>query len=303
MVTPMPRRLIGNRFVLKLLIAVMLPAVPSGSLLASPQANASGTDSLTHQLADKLTDDDKKGVLVVALKPVEGDAWAFGAWMADQVSTSFANQGQSIEVIDRGKLAMALQAQNLTPPDEFKIEKTFAIAKAIGAATLVVGSYGAAENGIGVTLAAFRISELGNKQSKTFQIATVSGKIPLPELGDHLGVTLDSLRPKDGVYKAGVGGVSIPTLVKFVAPVSMKVPDIDLQGFLREKHGSGTIVLRFVLNTEGRATQIGVIQPIGFGIDAQYVKALPESEFKPAVDVDNRPVPVWFKTTFAVNLK
>ena len=94
----------------------------------------------------------------------------------------------------------------------------------------------------------------------------------------------------------------MPTVVKMAAP-SMKVPDIDLQGFLREKRGVGTIVMRFVLNTEGRATQITVAQPIGFGIDEQYVKALPNFEFTPAVDVDNHLVPVRFQFTFAINTK
>lgn len=35
-----------------------------------------------------------------------------------------------------------------------------------------------------------------------------------------------------------------------------------------------------------------MFQPVGYGFDEQCVKAAADWEFKPAVDVDNRPVPV-----------
>jgi hypothetical protein len=261
---------------LKIVFATLLCCFVLVSSTAAQQNAVSGTDALVRQLTDKLGDADKKGVLVVDLKPAEGEASGFGSWL--------------------------LKAKNLAPAEESEFKNTMPLSKAIGANTLVVGSYGAADKGIGVTLVAFRVAEFENPQSKTFMIGMVNGKIPLAQLGDHLDVTLDSLRPKDGIYKAGVGGVSVPSVVKFVPP-AMKVPDIDLQGLLREKRHGGTLMLRFVVNAEGRATQITVGQPIGFGVDEQYIKALPESQFNPAVDADNRPVPVRFHMTFAVNLQ
>ena len=130
----------------------------------------------------------------------------------------------------------------------------------------------------------------------------ISGKVSLVELGDHLNAPLDSLRPKDGIYSAGIGGISIPSITKIVYP-SMKIPDIDLQGLLREKREGGVIVLRCVVTSDGHGTQITVTHGIGFGVDEQYIKAIQNAEFLPAVDVDGKAVPARFQMTFAINIK
>lgn len=180
------------------------------------------------------------------------------------------------------------------------IKNTIALAKAVGAATVIVGTYGGAENGVGVSLRAWRVAEFGVPQSHNFEITRIFGKIPLtPDVGSHLNVPLDSLRPKDGIYKAGVGGISVPACVN-CRPPDMHVPDIDLQGLLREKLGGWTIALQFVVTADGHATQISVTQSVGFGVDEQFVKAAKNWEFKPAVDPDNRPVPaIWSMTMFS----
>jgi TonB family protein len=266
------------------------------------QDKISGFDSLVRQLAGKFTDVDRKGVLVMDLKPAVGEDGAFGGWLAEQIASFLAKSDQLIALKERSRLAPALYALNLKPTDEFHAESAIALANVVGAHTVIIGSYGAAENGVGLTLAAFRASEFARMQSTSLLIGMVSGKVSLVELGGHLDVPLDSLKPKDGIYNAGVGGVSIPSVIKIFYP-SMKVPDIDLQGLLREKRQGGTIVLGCVITPDGRATQITVYQGIGFGVDEQYVKALRNAEFSPAVDADGKVLTARFQMTFAINIK
>jgi TonB family protein len=83
----------------------------------------------------------------------------------------------------------------------------------------------------------------------------------------------------------------------------MHVPDIDLQGLLREKRGGWTIALRFVVTEDGYATQITVTQPVGYGVDEQFVKAVKDWQFKPAVDADKRPVSALWYMAFSNNFK
>lgn len=223
-----------------------------------------------------------------------GQANSFGPWLADQISASLAGQRPTVEVIDRHRLGAALEVQHLSPRDESDVKNAIALGKSIGATTVVVGSYGAAENGIGVSLAAFRVSEYGIAQSTKFMIGMVFGKIALTqEVSAHLNVPLDSLRPKDGVYRAGYGGVSIPTCLKCPVP-GMKVPDIDLQGMLRDHPQGATVWLQFVVTPEGHTQNIKVVQPVGYGFDEQYVKAAQEWELRPGVDADGRIVPVLY---------
>jgi len=293
----------GKQAVLKLLVAAFIFIAPLGANPPSPRGNTNETDVLARQLLEKFTEGDKKGIIVMDLEPVVGQSDSFGPWLADQISASLASQGQGVQVIDRQRLGTALEAQHLSLRDEWDVKNAIALSKSIGATTVVVGSYGAAENGIGVTLTAFRVSEYGIAQSAKFTVAMVFGKIPLTqEVIGHLKAPLDSLRPKDGVYRSGYGGVSIPTCIKCPFP-PMHVPDIDIQGMLRAHPQGATVLLRFVVTAEGHTRMITVVQPVGYGFDEQYMKAVEGWEFKPAVDADNRPVSVDYTFTIFSKFK
>jgi TonB family protein len=293
----------SKRTVLIIVAIVSIPCVFFGPSPFSPQGKMNETDALARQLTDKFGDADKKGVLVMDLATPEGQWLSFGSWLADQLSSSLANQGQSVDVVGRAKLGAALKTQDLSPTGEFNLKNAIALSKSIDANTLVLGSYGAIENGIGVTLVAFRVREYEIPKSTKLKIGMVSGKIALTQsVTGHLIVPLDSLRPKDGIYLAGVGGVSVPSCVRCTPP-SMHGSDVDVLGIVREKRNGGTLALRFVVTPEGRATEITVVQPMGYGVDEQYVKAAKDWEFTPSVDADNRPVPVHWNMQFYINFK
>jgi TonB family protein len=269
-----------------------------------PPAKTNETDDLARQLMDNLSEDDKKGVLVLDLESSQGQSLLFGPWLSDRLSSALASQDPQVQVIDRTRLAAELGAQHISSIDEHILKNAISLSKAVGATTVVFGTYGAAENGIGMSLRAFRVSELDVPHSTKFEIGRVFGKIPFTqEVSAHLSVPLDSLRPKDGVYRAGVGGVSVPSCVKCNPPLNMHVPDIDLQGLLRDKRNGGSIMLRFVVAVDGHATFVTVAQPIGYGVDDKYLDAAKAWEFKPAVDADNKPVPALWELTFYFNFK
>ena len=185
------------------------------------------TDRLVRYLTEKFNDADKKSVIVMDLEPAFGPTSAFGPWLADQISTSL-DQGAQVQVIDRRRLESALDYQHLVSKDEFELKNAMLLGKYLGASAVVVGSYGAAKNGLGLTLAAFRTSESGEDQSNGLLIGMVFGKIPFTnDLGSHLGAPIESLRPKDNIYRSGYGGVSIPHCITCTAP-SMSSPDVDI---------------------------------------------------------------------------
>jgi FlgO protein len=288
---------------LRVLLAGLICSSLCGRCLSFQQKSANETDDLARQLMANFTDDDKKGVIVMDLQSADGQWTSFGRWLAEELSVSLANQGTEVKVVDRAKLAAEVDAQHLSPGDVSLFKNSIPICKAIGAVAMVTGSYGAADNGVGMSLRAFRLSEFDVPNSTRFEIGRVFGKIPLTQdVSTHLNAPLDSLRPKDGIYKAGMGGVGVPTCVQCRAP-NMHVPDIDLQGLLRAKPNGFIIRLVFVVTVDGHATQVTVSQPVGFGVDEQYVKAAREWEFKPAVDADNKPVPVLWDITMSAKFK
>ena len=262
--------------------ALCLLALPC---LCSGQTKINDCDGLAQRLLSSLSATDRS-VLVMDLKDPDGQWQTFGAWLADQLSSSLAKRTGLIEVIERKRVAGALQERSLSGRDEFDPKTAVTLGRALGAQTVIIGSYGAIGTDVGVTLTAIRVS--GNESD----FVVVNGRIPLTqEVGAHLGVPLDSLRSKDGILRAGVGGITLPTCIKCPFP-SMRVPDIDLRGLLRDKPHGGDVVLEFVVTPEGHATGVTVAKPIGYGVDEQYVKAAETFEFKPAVDPDDHPVSV-----------
>jgi len=262
------------------------------------------TDALARQLANKLSDTDKRGVLVLDLYTPESKWLPFGAWIADELSFSLANLGQGIQTIDRANLNAALGTRHLVPQDEFDPKNAIALSRATGAKTVIVGSYAAAENGIGVTLVAFRVPADGTVESNSRMLGTVRGKINLTQdVTEHLKTPLDSLSPRDGVALAGLGGTTVPECITCTPPSLMSGRDVDLVRFLREKQGAGTLQLNFIVTAEGSTTNITVSNPIGYGIDDLYVRAARNFKFKPAVDADNKPIAVRTHLLFEINTK
>ncbi|HEV3253412.1 MAG TPA: TonB family protein [Candidatus Acidoferrales bacterium] len=260
-----------------------------------------GTEEIARQLADKLNESDRKGVLVVDLYTPQYPGLPFGAWLADQFSAALAKTGHELHVVDRLSLKAALDAQHLSPKDEVQPKNAIALAKSLGANTLILGTFGAAEKGIGITLVGYRIPQSAAPNSNPSMISMIRGKLDLTaEIVSHLDVPFDSLRPKDGVYISGYGGVSVPSCVKCPIPSGMHAPDVDLPGMLRAHPHGATVWLRFVVTAEGHATHISVVDQVGYGFDEQYVKAAESWEFQPAVDADNKPVPVVYDFHFYV---
>jgi hypothetical protein len=276
----------------------------AGLVLASRCESHNGpTETVVRQLAEKLTEADKNGVVVMDLEPTFGQSDSFGPWLSDQLSFSLAHEGPTVEVIDRLRLAEIRKSHGLPAPKQSDVRNAVGLAKSIGATTVVVGSYEAAEDGIGVSLVAFRVAESGKPQGTGFMIGMVFGKIPLSkEVRSHLSMPLESLRPSDGIYRSGYGGVSVPTCLRCPIP-GMKVPDIDLQGMLRAHPQGATVWLQFIVTPDGHTQNITVVQPIGYGFDEQYVKSAKDWELIPAVDADNKPVPVTYDFHIAFNFK
>lgn len=269
---------------------ILVPLVLCAALLlgvSSPgfgQQKLPEVQALAKQLADRLPAKEKGNILVVDLKGPEGKWMLFGAWLADQFSAAFADLGEGVQVIDRARLAAMMDAHHLPPENAFDTKAACMMAQGLGAQTVVMGSFGAAENGMGITLDAHSVSGF-NYYADSHLPARVHGKIPLTQdVAAHLDVPLKSLLPKDGIFTAGEGGVTEPHCVQ--------CPNPSFSDRALEKKFEGTVILHVVITPEGRVTQISVEKPLGMGLDDQAVEAVNQWKLKPATDPDGNPVPV-----------
>jgi TonB family protein len=267
-------------FVLGLSLALGMPVIRG--LWADAQSHGSGIDVLARSLGVELNRSGIKRVVVFDFRPAEGKWLAFGSWLADQFSATLAQDGQGIEVVDRMRLAAAMEGRQLSFRDNLGAVTESQIAVSLGADTIVSGSFGAFGNQVGVTLVASRVSDikLGGLSKLS---CVVNGKVPLDkQVSEHLEVPLNSLQPSDGINRAGTAGLTIPQCES--------CPDPHFSPIALFKQPRGTIVVSFVVSPEGRPTEIKVVQSVSDQLDADFIKAVLDYRFAPARDPDGDPV-------------
>jgi len=105
-----------------------------------------------------------------------------------------------------------------------------------------------------------------------------------PDMVSHAPVATDAIRETGSVSPA--------------RPVEAPIPKFT--DVARELRFNGSSILWVVLNEMGRAEQIYVVSPAGYGLDDEAVKAISKWEFSPAV-LNGKPVRV--QTIIEVNFK
>lgn len=98
---------------------------------------------------------------------------------------------------------------------------------------------------------------------------------------------------KDGGIGDGEGGgqqpysrgVSLPTCV--ICPYPIYTDEA------RQTKVQGTVTLRVLVGTDGRASEIRVIRGVGFGLDERATQTIRGWKFKPARDASQRAVTAW----------
>jgi len=254
-----------------------------GSTKTQAQQPPADVQELANRLAPNLSRMHPIRVLVLDFEAPDGLWLPFSAWLADQFSAALGNVGKQVEVVPRSKLTVAIAERNFKPKVAFDEKTAEALAESLEAQVIVSGSFAAIQNALGIALT------YGEKEVDSWLIQRgrddLRGKISLPsEVSDLFGITLDSLRPKDGIYQGGKGGIGFPACIRCPHPVY----PIEAS----KKKAQGNVFLLATISVEGRATKIKVTKGAGFGFDQQAVKAVEGWEFKPAKDVDGNTVPV-----------
>ena len=235
-------------------------------------------EDLASTLAEQIAKSGKKKVVVVDLEGPGAKPVPLGAWLADQLSASLTKAGKDLEVIDRARLRAALEQRQLSTRDIGNPKIANMLAELIGAEVVVKGSFAAAQNGVGITLAA---SEVPNRMT----LGTTTGKIPMTkQMEAILEVPLQTLPPRDGVFKPGTGGVGYPSCVHCPSP--------SYTGEARRAKLNGMVVLQATITPQGEVSDMAVVKGPGFGLERNAVEAVRNWRFKPATDQDGKPVAV-----------
>jgi TonB family protein len=248
------------------------------------QPHPSPVDLLAGKLAEQLAASGFKSVVIFDLTGPEGQWLPFGGWLADQFSTALARTAKDTPVIDRAKLSAQMDSMYLIPKAVVTRAARVSLAEALGAEGFIEGSFGPFKDQVGLTFVAWRTADVKLK-NPVGAIFLVNGKVPLDaETASHLSLPLESLRPGDGIFKAGHAGMTIPTCETFPAP---QFPAAAIWKLKR-----GVVTLMIVVSPEGQASEAKVTQTPDADLNDAALKAMATTRFKPAIDPDGDPVAV-----------
>jgi hypothetical protein len=184
------------RFAIALSAILILapPAARTASFATNGKPIAKGLsfEELAQQLAKSLRASKVKRIAIVDFEDPIKRVDAFGVWLADQLAAAPGNPWTPIEVVDRKQIAAKWEQLRIAEPYTIEPDRRLHMAKAFDA-TLIQGSYSPAANGIGLQLSGLIV-----KLAMT------------DEMKAHLTKPLESLGPGDGIFTAGLGGISIP---------------------------------------------------------------------------------------------
>ncbi len=246
------------------------------------QENSGGFEKLAKALAAQLQIAHVKKVAVFDLATVDGKQIPFGSWLADRLSDALAKSSAPIAVVDRGRLSLLPNGDSMEREGKSQLRSD--TSKSVGADAFVDGSFGGFADGIGITLDAQHVGGEPIRIGQRQPLAAL-GKIRLDDdVKSHLGVPIESIRPADGVYKPGAGGVGVPECVR--------CPQPDFSGPGVQRNTNGLIAMSVVISTDGRAVQLDVTKKVGKGFDEQAAKVVRTWQFKPALDADGNAVVV-----------
>lgn len=244
--------------------------------------SAKRVDELATRLVTQLLRANVRKVAIFDLQTFDYKQAPLGKWLADRISEDVAKSGGGIEVGDRARLS-GINA--LSEDDTKKPNKICAsTAKSVEADAYVGGSFGAIASGIGITLKAYGLNGHLIEKEK-WAADTATALLPLDDaVKSHLGVPVEFLRPSDGIFKPGVAGVS--------AADCTYCPQPNFTDEALRNKKAGTVVLEAVITPDGRATEISVSKPAGFGLDEAAVGGVRTWKFKPAHGPDDAPIAV-----------
>jgi len=255
---------------------VLLALLPVGTASFAqndrPVIKVDSFAELGQQLAANLNKCGVKRIAILDFEDPSKRVDAFGAWLADQLAAAPGHPWTPIEVVDRKQIAAKWEQLRIAEPYTTEPDRRLHLATGF-AATLIEGSYSPAENGIGL--------QLGTSPSR-MPNALVVKLAMTDEMQSHLTRPLESLVPGEGIFTPGMAGISIPRCEY--------CPNPNFSGGALNGLGRGTVRLMIVVDANGRASDATVENGFNPELDENAISAVKRWKFKPATDVDGKPV-------------
>jgi TonB family protein len=244
-----------------------------------------GLDTLVSPLAERISQSGNRKVVVMPLADASDNVNALGAHLSRQISERLSKLLPVIEIIDPQALHVPTQSESDAEVSEPDIEKLKKLAWNAGAEICILGDFAPFQEDLGISLHAW-------KSDKSL-IADSYGSIPLTsEMRDLSPKPLVYAPPVNGIFTAGVGGVSLPKPLNPSATNSI--------GQNGDPRVAGLVSMNLVVETNGAVQQVVILESSSASLSSRVVKIFRSLRYAPAKAPDGTAVAARFHLTFAI---
>ena len=244
-----------------------------------------GLDTLVSPLAERISQSGNHRVVVMPLADASDNVHALGAHLSRQVSERLNKLFPEIEIIDPETLHVPAQSDSNAEVSDSDIENLKKLAWSAGAEICILGDFAPFKGEMGISLHAWK--------SDRSLLADSYGSIPLtPQMLDLSPKSLTYVPPVDGIFVAGVGGVSLPK------PLNPSIANST--GENGDLHGAGLVSMNLVVGANGAVQQVEILESSSASLSSRVVKIFRSLRYVPAKTPDGTAVAARFHLTFAV---
>jgi TonB family protein len=242
------------------------------------------------RIAQKLNGKKKEKVLVIDFPFADGALTALGQTLSDQLSAALIQRISANNVVERTQLAASLRDNGLSPADLRDRDIASWLGRETGANSIVIGSLVAREGNFILTLELFRIGDSKRvfeavvNIPRTDQIADLAEKpVNWPPPPDVAVTCLTPAHTSESAAVFKAAGVTLPGC--------SYCPQPSYTDAARSAKYQGTAKFNVVVDENGRASSISLVDPGGHALDVEAIKVIRTWRFKPAIK-EGKPVAV-----------
>jgi len=228
--------------------------------------------------------------VVIDFPSADGKVAALGEVLSNQLSASLTQRMTASNVVDRTQLSARVRANGLSPGDLRDREIASWLGGETGANAMVVGSLSAREGKLVLLLELVGIRDSNKLLEEKVDIpptdqttALVEKPVDWPWPPDLAVACLTSAHSSESAADFKAAGVTLSGC--------FYCPQPSYTDAARRARYQGTSKFNVVVDENGRATSISLLDPAGNGLDVQAIKAIRKWRFKPATK-EGKPVAV-----------
>jgi len=271
-------------------LGILLPFGLARQTQETPSQMDTAFAKLAARIAEPLRKAKAKKVVVVDLRAPGLQAHPLGKWLADQLSRSLQKDFPELEILDRSSLTPNANDYRAPTDPSAAFQRDMKRARSLGARVVISGTFAKVPQGIGISLS----STSPSNDRRLFVQA--HGALPISEqFATLFPEPIPVMESKDGFPKGGIGGLTSPECVSCPSP--------DYSDAQRRARYEGVVVLEIVVTADGRTGKVSVLSGPGTGLEENAVRAVQGWRFKPALDLDERPVAVVIPVEVAFRLR